>query len=124
MREWQKSDSTTTDKPNLKELLQFLEQHCRILHKVNSSKRNNDDSIKSSIQQYYKKNHPKLFTVATRSCAMCNRPSHEIYEFSEFKNLSVPERVTKVEELRLFQVSIKWMFEQEIRTLPPLRQTS
>jgi hypothetical protein len=101
-REWQKTLSN--EKVPFSYLMQFLESQCQFHESAGFS--NNKTSNQSTTQRPQVKMTNKGQTVANVStkgftCAFCKRNNHFIHQCTNFLKLSVADRISQVQTLKL-----------------------
>ncbi|XP_025835281.1 uncharacterized protein LOC108742837 isoform X2 [Agrilus planipennis] len=105
-KEWERILAGKAEMPTFKEMVRFLENHCKFLEKTVVDNYSHNEKTNS---RFLNKNVPlrnnniKSYAVTTinnKTCALC-KGAHPLYACESFKRLSPPERITKVKELGL-----------------------
>lgn len=95
-REWERH-KVTNEVPKLSDMQQFLQKKADFLETLNLNVIGNtkkEKDTKSGVKHY------SLHT-SNRSCNLCGNSEHYIYTCDVFLKLSVPDKISKVKELKL-----------------------
>ncbi|XP_051171033.1 uncharacterized protein LOC127287923 [Leptopilina boulardi] len=101
-REWEKS-ITTTDMPQMKIFLEFLEQRCQILQVTSINVTPNNQNQANGLGKSQNNTQKKQSFMTSKkpvSCLIC-KETHKIYECEKFKGMTVKERANVIKENRV-----------------------
>ncbi|XP_060879186.1 uncharacterized protein LOC132951391 [Metopolophium dirhodum] len=110
LKEWE-SRAHGTEVPKLLELITFLESRYKILESIETVKNINikGSTITTSNEKKYieKRGTSQLFaSTSNLECYVC-KSTHTIYKCPTFYNLTVPERIKRVTELKLCKICLR-----------------
>ena len=102
-REWEKDLLAAKGKTTFKKMIEFLENHCKYLHRVTIDKpevSNNNKRVVAKVNNG--KQFEKLTSHATtkKICPLCNE-SHTLYNCEKLRALPVSSRIEEVRRLRI-----------------------
>ena len=103
-REWEKRLLSKHEKQTFKEMIKFLEDHCKYLHRIAADKseiNNTHNKQKLGSKNSNTKFSERLTSHATtkRLCSLCQE-SHSLYNCEKFRTLTVENRIDEVRKLR------------------------
>ncbi|XP_067215149.1 uncharacterized protein [Linepithema humile] len=103
-REWDKRALQLNEKPTFKEIIEFLNSHCKYLERQEVNKQDptikgkgNPSAIKTSK---FKTNNISSHVTQRVSCPICKN-AHNIYHCEEFVKLPIPSRISEVQKHKL-----------------------
>lgn len=90
---WKLSDKGNENQATSAQLSNFLEEYCRTMYLVHSSK-TQENQINNKVERPFRKNVTNSFHTHLNSlcCAFCKK-SHQLYKCFKFRKLTISERM-------------------------------
>ena len=101
-REWEKRALQLAERPKVKEIMEFLNAHCRYLERTDHNKQEIHSKNKVTAGKPARLKSENLSTHVTQkvNCPVCNG-THNLYHCEEFIKLPVQSRVSEVQKHQL-----------------------